>query len=393
MRWLGLDWDEGPEVGGPSARTASPSAATSTPTCSPGCASRRTPTTATAPPRRSTRAARRPAPRSWATTASAASSPTTRSPPSRPRAARPSSGSGCPTARSPATTWCAATSPSRPSTCPTSRSCRANGDPLYTLVNPVDDALMGITHVLRGEDLLSSTRARSRCTRRSVEIGVATATRVRPPALRHGRGQQEALQARPRGARCWPTASRASCPRVCSTTSPCWAGRSPPTATSSPSGDGRGVRHRRRQPQPGSLRPQEGRGDQRLAHAAAAAREITERVLPFLKRAGVVGDPGRRRRAAARAGHAAGRGADQQAHRGRRHARLPVRRRGRVQRDPTTRKRSTRPARASSRRRTTPSPGCTGWTHRRDRGGAARGAGRGAWGSSRATPSGRCGSR
>jgi glutamyl-tRNA synthetase len=34
---------------------------------------------------------------------------------------------------------------------------RANGDPLYTLVNPVDDALMGITHVLRGEDLLSST--------------------------------------------------------------------------------------------------------------------------------------------------------------------------------------------------------------------------------------------
>ena len=34
---------------------------------------------------------------------------------------------------------------------------RATGDPLYTLVNPVDDALMQITHVLRGEDLLSST--------------------------------------------------------------------------------------------------------------------------------------------------------------------------------------------------------------------------------------------
>ena len=34
---------------------------------------------------------------------------------------------------------------------------RANGDPLYTLVNPTADALMGITHVLRGEDLLSST--------------------------------------------------------------------------------------------------------------------------------------------------------------------------------------------------------------------------------------------
>lgn len=34
---------------------------------------------------------------------------------------------------------------------------RGNGEPLYTLVNPVDDALMAITHVLRGEDLLSST--------------------------------------------------------------------------------------------------------------------------------------------------------------------------------------------------------------------------------------------
>ncbi|MGO1973319.1 MAG: glutamate--tRNA ligase [Propionibacteriaceae bacterium] len=34
---------------------------------------------------------------------------------------------------------------------------RGNGDPLYTLVNPVDDSLMRITHVLRGEDLLPST--------------------------------------------------------------------------------------------------------------------------------------------------------------------------------------------------------------------------------------------
>jgi glutamyl-tRNA synthetase len=34
---------------------------------------------------------------------------------------------------------------------------RANGQPLYTLTNPVDDAMMHITHVLRGEDLLSST--------------------------------------------------------------------------------------------------------------------------------------------------------------------------------------------------------------------------------------------
>jgi glutamyl-tRNA synthetase len=34
---------------------------------------------------------------------------------------------------------------------------RSNGEPLYTLVNPLDDSLMKITHVLRGEDLLPST--------------------------------------------------------------------------------------------------------------------------------------------------------------------------------------------------------------------------------------------
>jgi glutamyl-tRNA synthetase len=34
---------------------------------------------------------------------------------------------------------------------------RGDGTPLYPLTNPLDDALMGITDVLRGEDLLSST--------------------------------------------------------------------------------------------------------------------------------------------------------------------------------------------------------------------------------------------
>ncbi|NLT54746.1 MAG: glutamate--tRNA ligase [Actinomycetales bacterium] len=50
---------------------------------------------------------------------------------------------------------------------------RAGGDPLYTLVNPVDDALMEITHVLRGEDLLSSTPRQIALYRALVEIGVA----------------------------------------------------------------------------------------------------------------------------------------------------------------------------------------------------------------------------
>jgi glutamyl-tRNA synthetase len=51
---------------------------------------------------------------------------------------------------------------------------RADGSPLYTLVNPVDDALMGITHVLRGEDLLSSTPRQVVLIHALMEIGVAS---------------------------------------------------------------------------------------------------------------------------------------------------------------------------------------------------------------------------
>jgi glutamyl-tRNA synthetase len=50
---------------------------------------------------------------------------------------------------------------------------RASGDPLYTLVNPVDDALMKITHVLRGDDLLSSTPRQIALYAALMRIGVA----------------------------------------------------------------------------------------------------------------------------------------------------------------------------------------------------------------------------
>jgi len=49
---------------------------------------------------------------------------------------------------------------------------RPTGAPLYTFVNPVDDALMGITHVLRGEDLLSSTPRQIALYRALIDIGV-----------------------------------------------------------------------------------------------------------------------------------------------------------------------------------------------------------------------------
>jgi glutamyl-tRNA synthetase len=49
---------------------------------------------------------------------------------------------------------------------------RPTGDPLYTFVNPVDDALMGVTHVLRGEDILSSTPRQIALYLALIEIGV-----------------------------------------------------------------------------------------------------------------------------------------------------------------------------------------------------------------------------
>jgi glutamyl-tRNA synthetase len=53
---------------------------------------------------------------------------------------------------------------------------RANGVPLYPFVNPVDDALMGITDVLRGEDLLPSTPRQLALYAALTDIGVASGT-------------------------------------------------------------------------------------------------------------------------------------------------------------------------------------------------------------------------
>ena len=180
-----------------------------------------------------------------------ATSPTSRRPRSGPRAASRCCGSGCPTRTSPSTDLVRGeiTLPGR-ERARTSCSSGPTAHPLYTLVNPVDDALMGITHVLRGEDLLSSTprqialyealdrRSASRTATPAVRAPAATswarATRSCPSATR----ESNLLAA---------TASAASCPRACSTTWPCWAGRSPTDRDIfSIGGDGRGVRHRAR---------------------------------------------------------------------------------------------------------------------------------------------------
>lgn len=66
---------------------------------------------------------------------------------------------------------------------------RANGHPLYTLVNPVDDALMEITHVLRGEDLLSSTPRQIALYDALAAIGVGTGATPRFGHLPYVMGQ------------------------------------------------------------------------------------------------------------------------------------------------------------------------------------------------------------
>jgi glutamyl-tRNA synthetase len=53
---------------------------------------------------------------------------------------------------------------------------RGNGVPLYPFVNPVDDALMSITDVLRGEDLLPSTPRQLALYAALTDIGIASGT-------------------------------------------------------------------------------------------------------------------------------------------------------------------------------------------------------------------------
>lgn len=75
---------------------------------------------------------------------------------------------------------------------------RASGEPLYTLVNPVDDAVMKITHVLRGEDLMPSTPRQLALHQALIRIGVGEVI----PEYAHlptvlGEGTEEAVKRDP----------------------------------------------------------------------------------------------------------------------------------------------------------------------------------------------------
>ena len=151
--------------------------------------------------------------------------------------------------------------------------CRANGDPLYTLVNPVDDALMEITHVLRGEDLLSSTPRQIPLHRALVELGISKVV----PEFGHlplvmGEGNKK-LSKRDPQAHLFMYRDDGFLPEGVLNYLALlgWAIATGPRCLHA-RGDGRRVRHQGREPQPGALRPQEGRGHQRRSPADALDR-------------------------------------------------------------------------------------------------------------------------
>lgn len=170
--------------------------------------------------------------------------------------------------------------------------CRANGDPLYTLVNPVDDALMGITHVLRGEDLLSSTPRQIALYDALIELGLTDFT----PRFGHlpyvmGEGNKK-LSKRDPQAHALAYRDGGFLPEGLLNYLALlgWAiAADRDVFTVAEMVDAFEI---------GDVNPNPARFDLKKAEAINAAHlrllsveDITHRVLPFLKRDGVVGDP------------------------------------------------------------------------------------------------------
>jgi glutamyl-tRNA synthetase len=169
---------------------------------------------------------------------------------------------------------------------------RANGDPLYTLVAPVDDALMKITHVLRGEDLLSSTPRQIALYDALIAIGVAETT----PRFGHlpyvmGEGNKK-LSKRDPEAHALAYRDQGFLPEGLLNYLALlgWA--------IGPDRDVFSLEEMVRAFDIADVNPNPARFDLKKAEAINASHmrllsidDMTERVLPYLKQAGVVGDP------------------------------------------------------------------------------------------------------
>ena len=256
------------------ARTSSPSGARSTATWSASCSRPGWRTAATAPGRRSRRG-RPPGPRARrrATTVSAATSAEQRvaeleamSAPSVVRMRVPDAEITFDDLVRGPVTFAAAHVPDYV-------IVRGNGEPLYTLVNPVDDSLMEITHVLRGEDLLPSTPRQIVLYDALGQIGVGSG---RTPIFGHlptvlGEGNRR-LSKRDKGSGLAEYQQQGYLPEALLNYLALlgWA-IAEDRDIFSHRRDGGGLRHPPGERQPGPVRRQEVRGDQRRAHPAAAA--------------------------------------------------------------------------------------------------------------------------
>ncbi|HEX3223610.1 MAG TPA: glutamate--tRNA ligase [Nocardioides sp.] len=170
--------------------------------------------------------------------------------------------------------------------------CRANGDPLYTLVNPVDDALMEITHVLRGEDLLSSTPRQLALYAALVELGIAkTVPRFGHLPYVMGEGNKK-LSKRDPQAHLIAYREQGFLPEGLLNYLALlgWA--------IGPDRDVFTIEEMVEKFEIGDVNPNPARFDLKKAEAINADHmrllsldDLTHRVLPFLKEAGVVGDP------------------------------------------------------------------------------------------------------
>ena len=178
LTWLGLDWDEGPRVGGPygpylQSERGAIYAEIVPPSCSASALAYRCYCTREEIEAREAAAAqgspvglRRLLPRPDGRARSPSTRPQERTFVVRMRVPRrPDHAS---------TTWSAARSRFEAGHVPDFVLVRGNGEPLYTLVNPVDDSLMEITHVLRGEDLLPSTPRQIVLYQALAQIGVGS---------------------------------------------------------------------------------------------------------------------------------------------------------------------------------------------------------------------------
>ena len=235
---------------------------------------------------------------------------------------------------------------------------RANGQPLYTLVNPVDDALMEITHVLRGEDLLSSTPRQIALYQALEEVGIAKST----PRFGHlpyvmGEGNKKLSKRDPeahllgyRDAGFLPEGLLNYLALLG------WAiAEDRDVFTLEEMVSAFDIAR---------VNPNPARFDIKKAEAINAAHmrmltmeEMTDRVTPYLQQGGVLSDPVTPDQARAAVPRRTPRPrADQQAHRGRPDARLPVHRRGELRRG--RRSQGARRRRPQGRRRGARGTGC-----------------------------------